>query len=66
LVKVKVTPLTVNCADSPVLSPFSGLPSTLYSEVPSGQLRLTEACAARPKSIHYVSTWAVFAAARFG
>jgi hypothetical protein len=41
-----VTPLTVNCADSPLLNPLIGLPSTLYSEVPCGQLKLTEACAA--------------------
>jgi hypothetical protein len=45
-VNVNVTPLTVNCADWPVLSPLIGLPSTLYSEVPCGQLKLTDACAA--------------------
>ncbi len=45
-VKTNVTPLTVNEADSPLLSPTSGLPSTLYSEVPCGQLKLSDACAA--------------------
>jgi hypothetical protein len=46
LVKVNVTPLTVNWADSPLLKPLSGLPSTLYSEVPWGHARLLLAWAA--------------------
>jgi hypothetical protein len=45
-VNVKVTPFTVNWADCPLLNPLSGLPSTLYSEVPWGHARLTLAWAA--------------------
>jgi hypothetical protein len=38
LVKVKVCPLTVNAALSPLSSPLSGLASTLYSVEPCGQV----------------------------